>query len=76
MKQVPSILTEIAKGEKVQAPAIEAEIKESEKRIKRLLRPEEMKGQIEYFTKKAEQTFPPLPPQESFIKVCIICQHR
>lgn len=34
MEQVPSILIEIAKRENVQASAIEAEIKESEKKDK------------------------------------------
>ncbi|KAM0963508.1 hypothetical protein FF2_022362 [Malus domestica] len=47
----------------------ETTIKESKKRIKLLLRPEEMKARFEHFRKEAKNNLLPLPPQKPLIKV-------
>lgn len=47
----------------------ETTIEESNKRIKLILRPREMKACLEHFRKEAKSKLPPLPSQEPLIKV-------
>ena len=57
-------MAELLQGKKAIDRDFETTIEESEKRIKLLLRPGEMKARFEHFRKEAESKLPPLPPQK------------
>lgn len=62
-------MAKLLQGNKVIDHDFETTIKESEKRIKLLLQPGEMKARLEHFRKEAESKLSPLPPHEPLIKV-------
>ncbi|KAM2893541.1 hypothetical protein FF1_008886 [Malus domestica] len=56
-------------GKRVMDRDFETTIEESEKRIKLLIRPGEMKAHFEHFRKEVESKRPPLSQQEPLIRV-------
>ncbi|XP_068344173.1 uncharacterized protein [Pyrus communis] len=65
----PTIMAELLQEKKAVGRDFETIIKESEKRIKLILRPREMKTRLEHFRQEAESKLPLLPSQQPLIKV-------
>ena len=68
-RQPPAIMAESSQDKKAADHSFETTIEESEKRIKLLLRPGEMKARFEQFRKEAEAKLPRLPSAEPLIRV-------
>ncbi|KAM1746425.1 hypothetical protein ACFX11_013056 [Malus domestica] len=68
-RQTPIVMAESLQGQRVTDHDFETTIEESEKNIKLLIWPDEMKARFKHFRKKAEINLPPLTPQKPLIRV-------
>lgn len=68
-RQPSAIMTELLQGKKVIDRDFETTIEQSNKRIKLIFRPGEIKAHLDHLRKETESKLPPLPTQESLIKV-------
>ncbi|KAM2856051.1 hypothetical protein PS2_000458 [Malus domestica] len=65
----PTIMTELVPGKRLVNQDVETTFEEADKRIKLLLRLEEMKARFEHFRQEAESKLPPPTTQAPLIKI-------